>query len=107
MERYSLITDSFDRCFICGTSGKMHIHEVFFGTSGRKKSIEDGMTVPLCPAHHNMSGTGVHFNHKLDLYLKKYAQKVWMEHYTEETDTEEEKIDKFIKRYGRNYLEED
>ena len=107
MERYSIITDNFDRCYICGTSGKMHIHEIFFGTSARKKSIEDGMCVPLCPAHHNMSGSGVHFNHKLDLYLKQIGQKVWMMHYTNESDTKEEKINKFIRRYGKNYIEDD
>ena len=101
------MTDSFDRCFVCGASGKMHIHEVFFGTAGRKKSIEDGCCLPLCPAHHNMSGTGVHYNHKLDLYLKQQMQKAWMRTYTDETDSEEEKINKFIKRYGRNYLEDD
>lgn len=104
--RYSLITDSFDKCFICGLSCKCHLHEIFFGSANRKKSIEDGMVVPLCPTHHNMSGVGVHFNHKLDMYLKTFGQKVWMEHYTNEDDTQEEKIEKFIERYGRNYLED-
>ena len=29
-----------------------------------------------------------------------------MSKYTEESDTKEEKIEKFIERYGRNYLED-
>ena len=101
------IVQSIKGCFVCGSTGDLHIHHVFYGSANRTKSDEDGCWVYLCPAHHNMSSNGVHFNHKLDTYVKKYTQKMWMEHYTDSEDSEDEKIDKFIKRYGRNYIEDD
>lgn len=101
--RYSILVEDMSKCFVCGAS-PTHIHEVFFGTSSRKKSIEDGMCVGLCPAHHNMSSQGVHFNHELDDYLKRHSQKIWMDTYCDENDSEDEKINKFIKRYGKSFI---
>ena len=92
-----------DRCFVCGKGGT-HLHHVFFGTANRKKSDEDLMFVYLCPYHHNMSNQGVHQNKELDNKLKVYAQKVWMDTYCDKDMSEEDKINKFIERYGRNYL---
>ena len=71
-----------------------HRHEVFFGTSNRKISIEDGLVVFLKPELHNMSNKGVHFNREFDLMLKRQAVKIWCEYYNK---TEED----FRKRYGK------
>lgn len=79
------------------TSIYCHRHEVFFGTRNRQKSIDDGLIVFLRPGMHNASKNGVHYNRKFDLYLKKIAEKVWLEYY-------DKTIDDFIKRYGRNYI---
>ena len=73
-------------------------HEVFFGGRNRSKSIEEGLVVFLTPEDHR--GTyGVHGKngHEFDLYLKKTAQKRWMEFYNK---TESQ----FRERYGKSYL---
>ena len=99
MERYSIITNNLNNCIICGRT-KEALHEVFFGTANRKKSIQYGLVIPLCNYHHNMSDEGIHFNRNLDLSYKKIAEKRWLEHYNK---TKEE----FIQEFGKNYIEED
>ena len=95
MNRFSILQDD-KRCYVCNTKDNIHIHEVFFGKN-RKKSIEDGCCVYLCGKHHNQSKDGVHFNHKLDLELKKQMELYWLKTYNKT-------IEDFIKRYGKNYL---
>lgn len=95
MNRFSLIQNT-KECYVCGTTQNIHIHEVFFGKN-RKKSIEDGCCVYLCGKHHNQSNEGVHFNHKLDLLLKKQMEVYWLKYYNKT-------VEDFIKRYGKNYL---
>lgn len=95
MNRFSILQDK-KQCYVCGTTLNIHTHEVFFGKN-RKKSIEDGCCVYLCGKHHNQSNDGVHFNHKLDEYLKQDMEIVWCRHYNK---TKED----FIERYGRNYI---
>ena len=73
-------------------------HEVYFGRAYRNKSIKDGLIVFLTEECH--TGTnGVHGKNgdKLNRYLKRTAQKAWIEYYGK---TKED----FIKRYGQNYL---
>lgn len=93
-------------CYVCGTDRGLHYHHVFYGTANRKKSDEDGMGVYLCGPHHNLSSQGIHFNKQLDEYVKKQAEKVWIETYCDKDLSREEKIKAFIKRYGMNYLKE-
>lgn len=96
MQRYSILTADLSRCIVC--SGRAEcLHEVFFGTANRRKSIEWGLVVPLCNECHNMSNRGVHFNKELDLKLKKMAESKWLEHYNKT-------IDDFIKEFGKNVL---
>lgn len=85
-------------CFFCGQREGLHEHHVFGGTANRKKSDKYGLTVWLCPAHHNMSSKGVHMNRKQDLILKRYAQKIFEEEYGH---------DEFMRIFHRNYLEGD
>ena len=95
MKRYSIIQKE-ARCYVCGTSQNIHIHEVFFGKN-RQISIEDRCCVYLCGRHHNQSNDGVHFNHDLDLQLKRTMEDKWLEYY-------DKTIEDFIRRYGRNFL---
>lgn len=81
------------KCFICG-SLQVHEHHIYFGAN-RKASENNGFKVYLCPAHHNMSNCGVHFNRQLDLQLKQLCQRKF-----EETHSREE----FMKLIGKNYL---
>lgn len=93
-------------CYVCGRNDSLHCHHVFGGTANRKKSDEDGMFIYLCPAHHNMSNVGIHFNKNLDNKVKQQAEKIWVKNYTAESLSKEEQISLFIKRYGQNYLDE-
>lgn len=101
-DRYSIIVPSLKRCYVCGTDKGIHLHEVFYGSRNRQKSIQDGLVVPLCGLHHNLSNMGVHFNKQLDEKIKQQAEKIWIKTYC---DSEEDGIEKFIKRFGRNYLD--
>ena len=95
MKRYSIIQDKRE-CIVCKTIVNIHTHEVFFGKN-RNNSIEDGLCVYLCGMHHNQSNMGVHFNHDLDLKLKRIAEQKWCEYYGKS-------IDDFIKKYHKNFL---
>ena len=73
-------------------------HEVFFSKAYRMKSIKDGLIIFLTEKSH--SGTdGVHGKNgdKLNRYLKRIAEKAWIDYYKK---TKED----FRKRYGKNYL---
>lgn len=84
-------------CYICKNVHNLELHHIFFG-SNRKKSDKDGLVVYLCYEHHRGTN-GVHGKNgkALNLYLKKIAERAWLEYYDK---TKED----FRKRYGRNYL---
>lgn len=94
MKRYSIIQNE-KKCFVCGTTLNIHIHEVMYGKN-RQNSINDGLCVYLCGKHHNLSNEGVHFNHELDMKLKKIAQAKWCEYYKKD-------VNDFINRYHHWY----
>ena len=83
------------KCYVCETTQGLHKHHIF-GASNRKHSEKFGLTVFLCPMHHNMSDEGVHFNRELDLQLKKLAQEYYEANYGDRVD--------FRETFGRNYL---
>lgn len=95
MKRYSILQDEMNECYFCGTTKNLHIHEVFYGTANRQKSIRYGCCVSLCAIHHNLSNMSVHFNKDMDLNLKKTMQRKFIEVYPE--------LD-FLKIFGKNYL---
>lgn len=70
-------------------------HEVYFSRAYRNKSIKDGLIVFLTEEDHRGTN-GVHGKNgeRLNRYLKKTAQKAWMDYYKK---TKEE----FIERYGK------
>ena len=106
-ERYSILIDNLDRCYVCGSKDRVAKHEIFFGSANRTKSKEDGLIVPLCWCHHNGSNLGVHFNNIFDLKLKKQGEKYWIMKYTDKKDPIEYRIKQFINRFGKNYLDDE
>ena len=83
-----------DNCMVCG-SPYVQIHHVIYGTANRKLSDKYGLVVPLCQEHHT-GQTGVHFNKKLDLFLKKEGQRKFEQEYGNGKD--------FRTIFGKSYL---
>lgn len=92
------ILQSKKECLICATDLDLHLHHVFGGYGKRTISDREGLVVYLCPYHHNASKNSVHLNRKLDLKVKRWAEKKWLEH-------NNKTIDDFIELMGKNYLE--
>lgn len=89
--RFSIITNDLKHCYICTERGiknvlKDDLHEVY-GGSNRKRSIENGLVVPLCRKCHE--------DYTVLKWLKKFTQLEF-----EETHTREE----FIALIGKSYL---
>ena len=88
-------------CYICRcvlgeeNRRRLECHHVYAG-SRRHKSEVDGLKVWLCHEHHQ-GNDGVHHEPVISLWLKKRAQKIYME-------KNGASVEDFIKRYGRNYL---
>ena len=91
------IIQSEKECYICKNTIGLHSHHILFGTSNRKQSEKYGLKVYLCYHHHNGSNEAVHFNKKLDLHLKRIAQRYFEEKYGDRKE--------FIRVFGRNYLD--
>ena len=91
------IMQSERECFITGSTTALHKHHIYFGNPNRKISEKNGFWVWLRYDWHNGAPYGVHFNHDLDLRLKRECQEKF-----EETHTRQE----FIKLIGKNFLEE-
>ena len=96
----SIIQKDKERCFLCGMIGyvdPLDKHHVYYG-SLRSKSERYGLTIYL---HHDrchiFGENSVHKNAKIDRKVKKYVQKVAMNHYGWTTED-------FIKLFGKNYL---
>lgn len=82
-------------CYLTGNTWGLHKHHIYFGSGLRKVSDRNGFWCYLTADMHNMSNEGVHFNHELDLRLKRECQ----ERYEESHSREE-----FMDLIGRNYL---
>lgn len=89
-ERYSILTDNLERCFICGRTAT-DIHEIYSG-GNRKASMRNGFCCPLCRYCHQI----VTLNYGLNLRLKMECQEKF-----EETATRED----FMQIIHKNYLE--
>lgn len=95
MKRFSLLTDDMSTCYISGRTDNIHIHEVYFGTANRKKSIKWGCCIPLTAELHTESNKGVHHNDALNKHLKEIMQVAFEEKYSKE---------KFMSIFNKNYL---
>lgn len=81
-------------CWICGTPYGLQVHHLLHGTGRRKKADRMGYWIYLCAEHHT-GITGVHNNPKMDLEMKRMAQR----HY-EQRNTRED----FIREFGKSWL---
>lgn len=84
--RYSIFTTNLNKCYYCGKEGKMDLHEVY-GGSNRKRSIKNGLVVPLCRICHS--------NEEIIQYLRIKLQKEF-----EKTHSRED----FIKLIGKSLI---
>lgn len=88
--RFSILTDDLEHCYICRFQGKEvlrdDLHEVY-GAANRKRSILNGLVVPLCRKHHQ--------NEKILSELKVATQQIYELNHTR---------DEFIKLIGKSYI---
>ena len=83
-------------CWVCGDTRDLHRHHIYGGAC-RNLSETHGLWIYLCPKHHNMSNEGIHFDRRLDLFVKEHAQRRWEERYGKTHDD-------FRAIFGRSYL---
>lgn len=88
-ERYSILTNDLENCFICQRPAQ-DVHEIFCGAK-RQMSMKNGFCVPLCREHHTL----VTNMRVADVYLREECQRKFEENHTRE---------EFISLVGRNYL---
>lgn len=88
--RYSILTNDLEHCYICRFQGKKvlrdDLHEVY-GAANRKRSILNGLVVPLCRKHHQ--------NEEILSELKVATQQMYEVNHTR---------DEFIKLIGKSYI---
>lgn len=88
--RYSILTDDLEHCYICRFQNKKvlrdDLHEVYNGAN-RKRSILNGLVVPLCRKHHQ--------NEEILSELKVETQQIYELNHTR---------DEFIKLIGKSYI---
>lgn len=53
-----------------------------------------------------MSYQGIHFNKELDDRVKELAERYWIKENCNSAMTLDDKIGAFIRRYGRNYIDD-
>lgn len=95
----SIMQSDLSRCYRCGrTTGKLDFHEVF-GGSNRKKSKNYGLWVVLCHDSCHLGTWGVHYNAEVMEQLHREGQIAAMEAYGLSKE-------EFIKKFGKNYLED-
>lgn len=75
-DKGSLYSDERE-CWICHAT-TVHRHHIYPGSGRRNASDREGCWVYLCPAHHNMSDFGVHFDRELDAFFRSDCQRRWM-----------------------------
>lgn len=88
-------------CYTCWRNGNgdpLNRHEIF-GGAYRQKSKRLGLWVYLCHSRCHQGAGGIHNDAKLDLALKRIAQRRAMDAYGWSTQD-------FIAQFGRNYLED-
>lgn len=82
-------------CLITGDQEGLHKHHVYFGNPNRRISEENGFWCWLRWDWHNGAKYGVHFNHTLDMDLKRLCQREY-----EKTHGRDE----FVRLIGKSYL---
>ena len=88
--RFSIITNDLEVCYICKKAKKEDLHEIFEGKN-RQVSMKYGLVIPICRKCHNLITNDKTLQEK----CHKVGQKVFKKHYKNEN---------FEKVFGRNYL---
>ena len=73
--RYSIITDDLDHCYICGRP-RENLHEVYEGAK-RIASMKYGCVLPLCYQCH----IKIHHDRNMALFYKRLMQNKFIEVY--------------------------
>ncbi len=89
-QRYSIIATNLDKCFLCDEK-RLDIHEAIGGCN-RRKSMEWGLTIPLCRKCHRE----LEDNQKVKRKIQQLAQKVFETKYSHNL---------FMQEFKRNYLD--
>lgn len=96
----SIVQSDCSRCFLCGRNGatdRLEKHHIF-GGANRRLSEEDGLYVYLCGDRCHRNGKiAVHKNRVIMDTLHEIGQKAYETHIGSR--------EKFMERYGKNYLE--
>ena len=87
--RYSIITNNLDICYICKKAKKEDLHEIF-GGSNRQTSMKYGLVIPVCRKCHE--------RWKIDKNLRQELQNEAKQKF-KATYTAE-----FIKVFGKNFV---
>lgn len=84
-ERFSILQDDKNKCFLCHRSNiKTDKHEAFGGRN-RQISMRYGLVYYLCRKCHSEAEINIETKN----YLKEYARKIFIKNYSEEKFTEE------------------
>lgn len=89
-DRYSILADDLEHCYICSMNKRDDLHEVFEGAN-RKTSMKYGTVIPICRK--------CHWQWDLDNELKKQIQKEAKQRFNETYSS-----DKFLEVFGKNYI---
>ena len=112
----SIITDYEDISAFSGAPAEC-THHLIYGRGLRELADEDGLTIPLTNAEHNMNPHGqrwqVHENAPAEALSRMLGQVAWEKEYIAKTLTKTEALkeilykearEEFRKRYGISYL---
>lgn len=81
--RFSIITDKLDNCYLCQSENEtIELHEVFRGRN-RQKCMKWGLVIPLCHRCHK------HITLHRNLELEEYAKSIFIKKYGKERFIEE------------------
>lgn len=91
--RFSILQEENNKCFLCKrTFKKLDKHEAF-GGSNRQKSIEHGLVYYLCRECHQKAD----LDKNTRQCLHNFAKEKFIKKYSEE---------KFLKEFGKSYLDD-
>ncbi len=90
---------SINECIFCKKEAH-GVHHLLFG-SNRRLADEDGLYYPICDSCHIAGKYRIHDNPTAERLSKMLGQALWE---LKEAGGNDEIRNKFIKRYGRNYL---
>lgn len=88
--RFSILTNDLETCYICKKAKKKDLHEIYEGKN-RQVSMKYGLVIPVCRKCH----TNITNDKTLQEKYHKVGQKVFKKHYKNEN---------FIDIFGKSYL---